>query len=115
MEYITPIFDAIERGLLYLREVTDFHGEAGEVWQRLADKLVQWSFAIMMHVSNGQGIFESVVNVRDFISSEIENAARHRRGRPSMYISERQLSFYLENGFTVGRIAEFFWMFTANN
>ena len=34
MEYITPIF---ERGLLYLREVTDFHGEAGEVWQRLAD------------------------------------------------------------------------------
>ena len=85
MEYITPIFDAIERGLLYLREVTDFHGEAGEVWQRLADKLVQWSFAIMMHVSSGQGIFESVVNLRDF---EIENAARHRRGRPSMYISE---------------------------
>ena len=69
---------------------------------------LQWSFAIMMHVSNGQGIFESVVNVRDFISSEIENAARHRRGRPSMYISERQLSFYLENGFTVRRIAELF-------
>ena len=42
------------------------------------------------------------------ISSEIENAARRRRERPSMFISEHQLSFYLKNGFTVGRIAGFF-------
>ena len=42
---------------------------------------------------------------------EVERCTRSLRGRPGISISENQLAFYLENGFTIAKIANLFGCF----
>ena len=75
--------------------------EESEVCMRVADKLVQWAFAIVSMTEDGDTIFESVVGVRQSIVDFIEHTLRSSRGCPGICIPETQLLFFLENGFTI--------------
>ena len=102
------IFAALERGVLFISAMNDFTGEAAEVGLRVADKLVQLSFAAIPHVDGGQDIYQGILDVRDCLRHEIESCVRSTRGCPCVLISEYQLTFYLQSGFTVTKIARFF-------
>ena len=82
------IFAALERGVLFISAMNDFTGEAAEVGLRIADKLVQLSFAAIPHVDGGQDIYQGILDVRDCLRHEIESCVRSTRGRPCVLISE---------------------------
>ena len=107
-ECVSTVINAIERGLLFIRSMNSMDGEGSEVCMRVADKLVQWAFAIMSIIEDGDAIFESVVSVRQSIIHYMEHTLRSSRGRPGIRILETQLIFYLENGFTISKISNLF-------
>ena len=70
--------------------------------------MVQWAFAIMSMIEDGDAIFESMVGVQQSIVDFIEHTVRSSRGRPGICIPETQLVFYLENCFTISKILNLF-------
>ena len=93
-ELCVVVFAELERGLLFIKAMDNFGGEAGDVCLRVADKLLQLSFAIS-HVDDGQGLFQAIVSVRDCLREEIEREMRSTRGRPGISISEFQLALII--------------------
>ena len=47
-ELCVVVFAELERGLLFIKAMDNFGGEAGDVCLRVADKLLQLSFAIII-------------------------------------------------------------------
>ena len=62
----------------------------------------------MSLVVDGESLFQAILDIREAIDAEVQENTRPKRGRPSILISEHQLLFLLEHGFTVGQMAAFF-------
>ena len=102
------ILEEIENGVVFFRNSHNLHGEAAEVCQRQAEKLVQWTLAIKSSVVDGESLFQAILRIREAVNAEVEENTLQRRGRPSIPISENQILFLLEHGFTIGQMAASF-------
>ena len=102
------VLHEIERGVVFLRNSHNLIGESGEICQRTAEKLVQWTIAIKSLVVDGESLFQSILAVREAVNAEVQENTQKKRGQPSIFISEHDLLFLLEHGFTVGQMAESF-------
>ena len=102
------VLHEIERGVVFLRNSHNLSGDIAEICQRRAERLVQWTLAIKSLVVDGESLFQAILGIREAIDAEVQENTRPKRGRPSILISEHQLLFLLEHGFTVAQMAAFF-------
>ena len=102
------VLEEIERGVVSIRNSHDLSGEVGDVCQRQAERLVQWALAIRSYVADGEVLFQNMLAIREAVNAEVEESTVQCRGRPSIPISESQLLFLLEHGFTTVQMAKSF-------
>ena len=107
-ECCAVVCEEIERGIMYIWSISNLSGEAGEVCQQKADKMVQWCLMIKPYLREGQALFHSLLELRDAVVAEVEENTRQTRGQPFIAISESQILFYMEHGFTIYQIAQMF-------
>ena len=78
------------KGDFFIRSTNSMDGEGSEVCMRVADKLVQWAFAIMSIIEDGDAIFESIVAKCMAKHYPLYGAHSQKFRRPGMRILETQ-------------------------
>ena len=73
-------------------------------------QMCQWIVALesFLNGSAADTLLESLVAITRAIADQAEQSQRRRRGRPCIAITEEQILFFAEHGFTTAAIAKLF-------
>ena len=74
------VCEEIEKEITHIQSISNLSGEAGEVHQWKADKMVQWCLVIKPYLSQGQALFHSLLELRDAVVTEVEENTWQIRG-----------------------------------
>ena len=102
------VLGVIETRLRCLRNVTEVHGEEGEVILRQSMQMCQWISILEPFINEADVLLESLLEVTRAIAYQAEQCQLRRKGRPCIPISEEQILFFIEHDFKVMEIAKLF-------